>query len=106
MAREDAALLRKDFTPVKIDTERMIGGGEVLAAYPRSKNQGIPWFVILDPDGKDVVDSNGPKGNIGCPSSDEEIDAFIAILKKGATSLTEEDCAALKKSLLTYRNKK
>lgn len=72
---------------------------------PGSKNQGIPWFVILDAEGKPVIDSNGPKGNIGCPNSDEEIDAFLAILKKAATSLTDDDYAALKKSLLAYRKK-
>ena len=105
MAREDAAPLQKDFLPVKIDTERMIGGGDVLASYPRSKNQGIPWFVVLDAEGKAVTDSNGPNGNIGCPNSDEEIDAFLAILKKAATSLTDDDYAALKKSLVAYRKK-
>jgi hypothetical protein len=106
MAREDAAPLLKDFVPVKVDTDRMTGGKDVLASYPRAKNQGIPWFVFLDPEGKELGDSIGPKGNIGCPNTDEEIDAFLAILRRVAKSLGEEDFVALKKSLLAHREKK
>jgi len=106
MARKDAEPLLKDFIPVKIDTDRMVGGKEVLASYPRGKDQGIPWIVFLEPDGKELADSNGPKGNIGCPNTDEEIDTFIAILKKAAATLTDEDLAALRKSLVAYREKK
>ncbi len=106
MARDDAAPLLKEFAPVKIDTDRMTGGKDVLAAYPRAKSQGIPWFVFLEPDGRELADSNGPKGNIGCPNTDEEIDTFLATLKKIAAKLTEDDLAALRKSLVAHRGKK
>jgi len=106
MAREDAAALHKEYVTVKIDIDRMIGGKEVLAAYPKSDKQGIPWFVFLDPDGKELADSMGPSGNIGCPNQDEEIDAFLAILKKIAVALKDDDLAALRKSLFANQLKK
>ena len=106
MAREDAAALLKEFVPVKVDTDRMIGGKELLESYPRSAKQGIPWFVFLGPDGKVLGDSNGPGGNIGCPNTEEEIDAFLAIVKKAASILTADDLAALRTSLMGFRTKK
>jgi hypothetical protein len=106
MAREDAAALHKEFVPVKIDIDRMIGGKDVLDAYPKSKDQGIPWFVFLQPDGKELADSMGPKGNIGCPNTPEEISDFLEIVKKVAQILTAEDLDTLRKSLMAHRTKK
>src|SRR5688572_972084 len=105
MAREDAAVFHKEFVPVKIDIDRMIGGKEVLASYPKSDKQGIPWFVFLQPDGKELADSMGPNGNIGCPNQDEEIETFLAILKKIAANLTADDFEALRKSLFAAQVK-
>lgn len=62
--------------------------------------------MIHDGDGAEVADSNGPKGNIGCPNTDEEIDVFMGILKKVCTTLKEDDLAALKRSLIEHRKKK
>ena len=47
----------------------------------------------------------GPKGNVGCPNQDEEIDFFMETLKKIRVSLTDEDLAGLKKSLLANQRK-
>jgi hypothetical protein len=107
MARQDAAPFLKEFIPVKIDIDRMTGGKDVLAAYPKSDKQGIPWFVFLDAEGKELADSMTEKGeNIGCPNSEGEIDAFLANLKKASTALTADDFAALRTSLMAYRTKK
>ena len=106
MAREDAAVFKKEFVTVKIDIDRMTGGKDVLAAYPKSEKQGIPWFVFLQPDGKELGDSMGPKGNIGCPNTEEEIGDFLDIVKKVAVTLTADDLAALRQSLLAHRTKK
>ena len=61
---------------------------------------------MLDGDGKALADSNGPNGNIGHPGTDEEIKIYIGIVKKVALTLTDEDRAALKKSLVDHRDKK
>ena len=105
MAREDAAVFHKEYVVVKIDIDRMTGGKDVLAAYPKSDKQGIPWFVFLQPDGKELADSMGPKGNVGCPNQDEEIDFFMETLKKIRVTLTDDDLAALRKSLLANQRK-
>lgn len=99
---EPAKLLAKDFVVLKIDTDRMTGGKEMVEST-KGKGGGIPWFAFLDPDGKTLIDSNGPKGNIGCPNTDDEIDHFIAMLTKTKVNLTDEDIAALKKSLVAHR---
>ena len=105
MAREDAKALHTEYVTVKIDTDRMIGGKDVLASYPKSEKQGIPWFVFLQPDGKELADSMGPKGNIGCPNADEEIEFFMETLKRIRVTLTDDDLAALRKSLFAQQKK-
>ena len=84
----------------------MAGGKELQDSYAGSRTQGIPWFVVLDAGAKELADSNGPKGNIGCPNTDEEIEVFLGIVEKVALTLTDEDRAALKKSLVDHREKK
>lgn len=64
-------------------------GAEALLESFNGKNQGIPYWVILDKEGKLLFDSQmrtagkeGPGSNIGCPASEEEVKAFIKILKQ------------------------
>jgi thiol-disulfide isomerase/thioredoxin len=100
MARKDVAkVLAKDYVDIKIDVDRMIGGKELLARYRKSDDGGIPWIVILDPDAKPVVNSTGPKGNIGFPVTDEEIAYFKTMLDKSTRTMTDDDRAMLIKSL-------
>lgn len=107
MDRPDVApLLAKDFVSVKIDTERNPGGQAMLDRYAggEKKSGGIPWYVILDGDGRRIADSFAKPGdeNIGFPAADEEIAAFGVMLGKAATSMTAED---LDKLLATLREK-
>lgn len=103
---EIARLIEKDFVEVKIDTDRMIGGAELLTGYRESKSGGIPWFAFLSPEGKKIATSEGPKGNIGCPFTDEEIDAFGEILRQARQSLTDEEIGELLTSLRQSREAK
>lgn len=106
MARPDVAkILDKDFVALKIDTDRMTGGKEMLDGT-KGKGGGIPWFAFLDGDGATLVDSNGPKGNVGSPNTDAEIDHFLSMVKKVMVNITEDDVAALKKALIEHRDKK
>ncbi len=85
LAREDmAAILGRDFVDVKLDLSRMTGADGVLKKYKAEKSGGIPWFAFLDAKGDAIVTSDGPRGNIGYPAAPEEIDHFIAMLKKVA----------------------
>ncbi|MSR40608.1 MAG: DUF255 domain-containing protein [Phycisphaerales bacterium] len=95
----NAAILAKAFVDVKIDTDRMIGGEAILKAHSAGKNGGIPWCEILDGDGKALVNSNAPTGNIGFPAQPDEIVWFVEMLKKSNAKLTAEDIASLAASL-------
>ena len=89
-----------------MNTAKVPGGEALHQSYPKAKNQGIPWFVILDADGKELADSVGLKGNIGCPDTDEEIAVWTDILKKVRTALTDEDLEALKRSRAADREER
>ncbi len=58
---------------------------------------GIPFIFFLDADGTKLADSNRPTGgkprfaNVGYPDTREEIAWFMAMLKKGAPEMTDEE---------------
>jgi thiol-disulfide isomerase/thioredoxin len=106
LARADVApVFGKDYVEVKIDQDRMAGAKEVFAKYHPDMEGGIPWFAILDAQGKAVATSDGPKGNIGFPAEPQEIEHFIKMLKSTRSKLTDDDVSALEK-LLTPPAKK
>jgi hypothetical protein len=93
-----AAILAREFVPLRLEADRMIGGKEILKRY-QSVESGIPWFVFLDGDGKAVVTSDGPKGNVGFPAAPHEIAHFRAMLEQSKRRLTDADIKALVASL-------
>lgn len=100
MARpEIAEILAVDYVDVKVDTDRMAGGAELLERYRGDRAGGIPWFVLLDADGEAIVDSTGPNGNVGFPVMAEEIDHFVAMLRKAKRRMTAEQIDAVERAL-------
>jgi hypothetical protein len=97
-------LLSRVFVDVKVDTDRMEGGQEVLKQYCKTP-AGIPWFAFLDGAGTSVVDSFGPGGNIGFPSTDEEIAHFAEMLNKTG-KFTDAEVSTLKESLIENRKQR
>jgi thiol-disulfide isomerase/thioredoxin len=101
---EIAAILSKEFVDVKIDIDRMLGGPELQARYPRSTKLGIPWFVFLGADGAELADSTDAEGkNTGFPYEEKEIAHFRTMLEKAAKKLTPEDINRLASSLTANR---
>jgi thioredoxin-related protein len=97
-----AAILGKAFVDLKVDTDRMLGGQELLKKYCE-KQGGIPWFALVLPeDGSVVTTSDGPKGNIGFPATDEEIEYFVTMLE-ATKRLSPQDINALSDSLVANR---
>lgn len=95
LGRKDvAAALDSAFVPVKIDTERMIGGREMLKEAS-GKPVFPPFMTVLDASGKPIADA--PRIT-GLPTGDAEIDAFIKELSKGG-KIGDADRAVLVKSL-------
>ena len=52
-----------------------------LEKYKGTK-EGLPFFVILDNKGNLIGDSFFNGSNMGCPASEKEVAAFIALLTK------------------------
>lgn len=99
MASTDIApLLAKEFVVVKLDFDRAPGAQDLAKRY-QTKDQGLPWMVIVDGDGKAIADSTGPEGNIGFPAKDSEYAHFKTMLEKAKRHLTDKDIAALIASL-------
>ena len=62
------------------------GGADLLAKY-HGDQEGIPFWVILNPDGTLLGDSRmksatGKLANVGCPAQPEEVDYFVGLLQK------------------------
>lgn len=92
-------VLEKDYVLVKI-----IGGVDknseaVEPLLPASRTEGIPYHAIVEPDGKVLITSKGPLGNIGMPSEVEDIRHLKQMLEQTAQRLSAAEIAALEESL-------
>lgn len=97
---EVAAILGRDFVPLKIDIDRMTGGKDLMARLRGSQGGGIPWFAFLDSSGKPLITSDpGGGGNIGFPAKDDEIAHFEKMLRETAKKISADDIAKLSSSL-------
>jgi hypothetical protein len=104
--KEIAPVLAKDFVSIGIDTDRTVGGSDLLARY-NTKPGGIPWFVFIGGDGKPIIDSNDPgHGNIGFPAADFEIAHFKVMLEKVRKNITRDEVEMLCASLAAFRDVK
>jgi thiol-disulfide isomerase/thioredoxin len=89
---ERAGDTRHANTPGGLEYEASIGG----------KNAGWPYLIVLDADGKPIVDSFRPdpssktgKRNTGYPDAPEEIDWFVEMLRRASPSLSPQDLASV-----------
>lgn len=101
LAREDVIdILGDHFLDVKIDTDRTIGGGEMLSEMRQSQRGGIPWFAFLDGKGEILAHSSESGQNIGYPAAEEEASAFLNMLRKSKADITETQLEYLKTELI------
>ncbi len=96
---EVTSILDREFVTVKVDTDRMTHGKDMLTRFRKSDQGGIPWFVILDSAGKPHGTADGPKGNIGYPFAPEEIDHFMTVISKDARRIDADAQNRLRESL-------
>jgi thioredoxin-related protein len=98
---EVSSVFSKDYVDCRLDHDRMLGVKEVETRLGMPENSGIPWFAIIDAtNGKVLADSTGAKGNIGYPSSDDEIQHFMTMLEKTHKNLSAADLEKIKASLV------
>lgn len=91
-----APLLAKEWVDVMIDTDRMTHGKKVMERLKGERQGGLPWMVVLDADGKELITSNDEKGgNIGAPAQPEEIAHFMTMLRTVKQHLTDAEVATV-----------
>ena len=78
-------------------------GADTMFVKYAGKNAGIPFFLLFDKKGNLLADSqirkegeglDKPGQNMGCPSADDEVAAFVGILKK-TSKITDAEAAAV-----------
>jgi hypothetical protein len=92
------AVLEKDFVVVKLMAGIDEHVTEALAGLPIKQGDGIPWFAFTEPDGTVLAISRGPLGNIGFPSSVEEVRHFRGMLERSVRRMTSDELDRLIKS--------
>ena len=78
-------------------------GAEVGKRLRKSRSGGIPWMVILDADGKELISSDGPEGNCGYPYQPHEIAHFVKMIRSTANDIDDKEIQKLKDALDQYR---
>ncbi|MGB6157815.1 MAG: thioredoxin family protein [Acidobacteriaceae bacterium] len=104
------ALMSRAFVFASMDTGEMSGdtkhedtpGGVAYEASIGGKDAGFPFLVILDANGKPIVDSfrpdpksQGGKSNTGYPDTSAEVDWFVEMLRQGAPSLSQQELGSV-----------
>ena len=84
---------------VRIDTVDMENGQEVANRLRGDRQGGIPWMVILDGKGKELISSDGPNGNIGCPVMPAESAYFLTMLQSSKDRMSADDLATVAQQL-------
>jgi hypothetical protein len=96
---EIAAFVDRDFVIAQIDVDRMTGGKEIQKHYQPKSSGGIPWFAILDAQGKPLATSDSPGGNIGYPGEPEGIEHFLKMVKGQGRHVDASQLGQIRKSL-------
>lgn len=116
---EIAPMLERDLVVRYVDVDRVEGAIQQLelyagpAAAPGAGVAGrpgllddLPWYIVMEPGGNLVVDSNAKGRNLGLPSTGEEIDATVAKLAKACPSLNSAEQEKLAEKFKSVRSGK
>lgn len=76
-------------------------GAEVFEAKYKVRDNGVPFYVFLKPDGTTIIDSklNKTGENIGFPSAAEEIEWFLKMHSEAARRMTTSEMKMIEKKL-------
>ena len=95
-----------DYVMLKIDTERNTNGEAFAKRLRGDRSGGIPWLVITDAEGKELIASDRPTengtSNIGCPVSEEERAWFLEMLDQTRQHMQDEHRATIEKELAEF----
>lgn len=104
---ETKPIFDKKFVTAYVDVQEMgekkkleNPGGEALMEKYKGKEAGLPFWLILNPKGEVLADSfNDKNENLGCPSTAEEVDVFVAKLKK-SSKMNDKELQTVKQTFL------
>ena len=96
---EHHATLDRDFVVVKVMEGLDEHAGEVVKELPIHDGDGIPWYAITEPDGTILTTSRGPLGNMGFPTTIEDLRHLRRMLQSTARKLTAAEIDGLIGSL-------
>jgi thiol-disulfide isomerase/thioredoxin len=100
-------VLGKRYVFVKVDAVETPGGEALYKKYTKGKGAGVPYWVVLDPGGKVLIDADdGQKGNVGFPYEPHEVAHYVKALKETYPGLTPEERDLLVKKLKDVAPKK
>ena len=106
LGREKVApLFAKGWIDVMIDVDRDTNGKQINERLKGKRSGGLPWMVVLDGAGKELVSSNAePKGNnIGGPATAEECAWFGVMLQRSrGDKVSESEIATILADLEEY----
>lgn len=83
-----APIYGKGWVDLMIDVDRDTSGKAVNERYKLGRSGGLPWTVIVGPDGEELVSSNAQTDdknngkNVGGPVSDWECAWFVEMLRR------------------------
>ena len=80
----------------------MLHGKDVSNRLINGRDAGLPWMVILDADGSELITSIGPDGNVGCPAMPGEIEHFVAMIEQTCSDEMREKIGDLQRALNEY----
>ena len=102
-----AQVLAKYYSVITVDTEKNQGSGQLAKSLgaPKGVDGGIPWFAVVDGQGKVLGTSEGPKGNIGYPDTDGEVAHFTSILKSTAKGISADELATVLNTIKALKAK-
>jgi hypothetical protein len=92
--------MSRDYIDLKIDVERNLNGEVVAKRLRKEQTGGIPWMVITDEHGKELINADGPEGNIGCPVAEAETAWFMTMIRRTARRLTDAEIATIEAELI------
>jgi beta-lactamase regulating signal transducer with metallopeptidase domain len=96
------SLIEKDYVCVKLDA-RFFKFKEARNSIDGYTDSGNPWMAILNSDGKPLVTSDGPQGNVGFPESAQEVSYFEWMLRGTAQRLNDREITTLIAPLIRKR---
>lgn len=94
-----APLMRKNYVLLELDQEKTEGAERFREMSAATESRGVPWYAVVDPEGKVLATSDKDGKNTGYPVRDDEIETFMAVIATTAKHLDAGELAAMEKEI-------